>query len=205
MDAAKLASKIYKGYDKAAKRIGFLTYIKRDGFVIGQVNASFNAEDMHYSKPNKYGHPTWWCLIDGTQTRVGDYLYNDKDGMFFIAAMQQALPILVISCNRVISIKRPMQQTGIGAANYNADTVATEIVLAIDVNCSILASGAGKSNSTLPGDNSYPQYSVLLPAIAGVTVKNADIIIDDLGQRYSCMNVEITDLGYRIIAQLEVA
>lgn len=204
MDAAKLAVKIYKGYEKAARRIGYMTTIKRNGFVVGETHASFNAEDMSYSKPDKYGNATWWCLIDGTLTRVGDYLYNEHDGWFFIAAMQQALPILVVSCNRVLTIKRPMQQTGIGVVGYNADYVATEVILAEDYHASVLAAGAGKDNRTLPSDTSYAQFTILMPNV-GVRIRTSDIFVDELANRFIAMNVELTDLGYRIIAMQAVA
>lgn len=205
MDAAKLATKIYKGYDKAARRIGYLTDVLRGGVVVASLYASFNAEDMGYSKPNKYGHPTWWCLIDGTQTQVGDVLQNYHDGTFFIAAMQQALPILVVSCNAFIIIKRQQQQIGIGAASYNADTLDTEIVLINGVYGSILAAGAGKANRILPSDTSSPQFTILIPNV-GVQLKPSDIFINDNdNNRYIAMNVELTDLGYRVLAMQAVA
>ncbi|MDE1179495.1 hypothetical protein [Paraburkholderia sp.] len=121
MDSAKLQNRVYKGYQKAALRIGPLYGVYRpssplDPLGLGPVvtlNASFNAEDMTYSKPNKYGKPTWFCLVDGTQVMVGDYLINDSQ-TFFIAAMQPILPILAVDCNRTINVLRPQQQTAVG-------------------------------------------------------------------------------------------
>lgn len=214
MDAAKLQSKIYKGYDKAAQRIGFMSDVYRPATVsnavavgnkIASLNASFNAEDMRYSRPNKYGHPTWWCLVDGSNLRVGDYIKNSHDGTFFIAAMQQALPILVVSCNAVINVLRPVQQTGKGAVGYNADTVATEVSRITAFPASILAAGTGDRNGTLPSDTKYPQFSVLLPSVQNVEIRTSDIINDDIGRRFIVISAELTDLGWRLIVMQAVA
>jgi len=214
MDAAKLQSKIYKGYGKAAQRIGFMSDVYRTatastpiatGNKIASLYASFNAEDMGYKKPNKYGHPTWWCLIDGSGLQVGDYIKNLHDGTFFIAAMQQALPILVVSCNTVISVLRPMQQTAKGAVGYNADTVATEVSRLTAFPASVLAAGTGDRNGTLPGDTKFPQFTILVPNVSGVEIRTSDIINDDIGRRFVVISAELTDLGWRLIVMQAVA
>lgn len=211
MDAAKLQSRIYSGYAKAAQRIGYTTDLYRPGGAnnpMASVNklrkfpASFNAEDMTYKKPNKYGHPTWYGLFDGSLTQVGDYLTNDNDGTFFIAAQQTALPILLVQCNRIIDVLRPQIQTGVGALGYGGSTLATESPLMKQWPCSILQGTKGeKADSVLPGDTRSPWFSVLLPYVEGVTVRSGDIIADDIGRRYIASSVELTDLGWRMTAQ----
>lgn len=214
MDAATLSNRIYKGYGKAATRIGYLTDIYRPvnafnplqyGNKIASINASFNAETMLYNRPNKYNHPTWFGVFDGTQTKVGDYLTNPQDGTFFVAAMQQALPILMVQTNRTINVLRPQQQTGVGAVGYNADTVATETQIMTGWPASVLLSHKGEiSQGKLPGDTRSPWWVVLMPAVPGVIVRHGDIMSDDLNRRYVCASVELTDLGYRIIAEQSV-
>lgn len=209
MDAAKLQQKVYAGYAKAALRIGPAYSLYRptsaiNPFSSGPVttlNASFNAEDMTYSRPNKYGKPTWFCLVDGSQVRVGDYLINATQ-TFFIAAMQPILPILAVDCNRTISVRRPQQQTGFGAQPYGGDTAAGETALMTGWPASVLQGTKGEKNEVnLPGDVRNPWWQILLPAFPGVVMGTSDIITDDLQRRYVISSAEQTDLGWRITAQ----
>ena len=210
MDAATLQNRIYKGYGKAALRLGYMTDIYRpvngtnpmqQGNKIASINASFNAEDMTYGKPNKYGKATWFGLFDGTQTQVGDYLDNSQDGTFFVAAQQTALPILLVACNRTISIKRPQQQTGLGAVGYGGNVDATETALMTAWPASVLQGTKGeKGGIALPGDTRDPWWTILLPHFAGVTLRSGDIITDDLSRRYVISSAELTDLGWRLTA-----
>ena len=121
MNSATLQSKIYQGYGKAALRIGSLNTVSRAtsailpmGSTIESIFASFNAEDMKYQRPNKYGKPLWWGVFDGTLTKVGDFL-SGPQGIFFVAEMQLTLPILMVECNRVLNVLRPQQESGAGA------------------------------------------------------------------------------------------
>lgn len=209
MDFAKLQNKVYAGYAKAALRIGPLYGVYRpasplDPLGLGPVatlNASFNAEDMTYSKPNKYGKPTWFCLVDGTQVMVGDYLINDSQ-TFFIAAMQPILPILAVDCNRTISALRPQQQTAVGQVGYGGDIDATETPLMVGWPASVLQGTKGeKADAILPGDTRNPWWSILFPAFPGVVLRSSDVLIDDIDRRYVISSAELTDLGWRITAQ----
>lgn len=209
MDAAKLQKKVYAGYGKAALRIGPLFSLYRPSspinpFQYGPVaslNASFNAEDMKYGRPNKYGKPTWFCLVDGTQTQVGDYLINDTQ-TFFIAAMQPILPILAVDCNRTINVLRPQQQTGLGAVGYGGDTDENETPLMTGWPASVLQGTKGeKGEVNLPGDVRNPWWQMLFPAFQDVNLRTGDIITDDLQRRYIVSSAEKTDLGWRLTSQ----
>ncbi|TCG09356.1 hypothetical protein BZM27_06025 [Paraburkholderia steynii] len=208
MDAAKLQAKVWKGYSLAAKRIGpaynlFRPIAAINPFSNGPIatlNASFNAEDMTYGRPNKYGKPTWFALVDGSQTQVGDYLSNN-DQTFFIAAMQPILPILAVDCNRTINVLRPQQQSGFGAQPYGGDTAAGETALMTGWPASVLQGTKGEKNEVnLPGDVRNPWWQILMPAFPGVVIGTADILTDDLQRRYSVSSAEATDLGWRITA-----
>lgn len=210
MDSATLQNRIYKGYGKAALRIGPLFTLYRpssvfnpiaSGNIVTTLNASFNAEDMTYSRPNKYGKSTWFCLVDGTQTRVGDYLVGTSQ-TFFIAAMQQTLPILAVECNRTLNVLRPYQVSGVGATGYGGDTAAGETPLMTGWPASVLQGTKGEKNEVnLPGDVRNPWWIVLLPAFTGVMLRTADIITDELSRRYVISSAELTDLGWRCTAQ----
>lgn len=209
MDAATLQSRIYSGYAKAASRVGFSADQYRPTSAsnptainnkLRSLPASFNAEDMTYGKPNKYGKATWYGLFDGSLTQVGDYLVNTQDGAFFIAAQQTALPILLVNCNRTITVKRPQQQTGVGAVGYGGDTDANETALMTAWPASVLQGSKADKSDLLPGDYRSREWAVLLPHYAGVTLRTDDIITDDLARRFVIASAELTDLGWRLLA-----
>lgn len=210
MDAAKLQQKVYAGYGKAATRIGPLFNLHRPssaanpvspGTWLGTLNASFNAQDMTYGKPNVYGKPLWYALLDGTLTQVGDYLVND-DKMYFIAAMQQTLPILAVDCNRTINVRRPQQQSGVGAVGYGGDIDSNETPLMTGWPASVLQGTKGeKGEVNLPGDVRNPWWQILFPAFPGINLRTSDIVTDDMQRRYVISSAELTDLGWRLTAQ----
>ncbi|UQV43443.1 hypothetical protein KIV45_15865 [Janthinobacterium lividum] len=209
MDGSTIQNRLYRGYAKAAQKIGIahdqyrpagaLTPLAA-GNKLASLPASFNAESFAYGKPNKYGKPTWYAIVDGAQTRVGDYLVGPS-GTFFIAAQQALLPILAVECNRTINILRPQQQTGVGAVGYGGDTDDNETLLMQAWPASVLQGAKGEKNETnLPGDVRSPWWAVLLPALPGVLLRTADIITDDLGRRLLVSSAELTDMGWRITA-----
>lgn len=210
MDGAKIQQKVYRGYAIAASKIGtaYSQYrpVTADITALQPIStsllASFNAEDMTYSRPNKYAKPTWYALLDGTKTQVGDYLIG-AEGTFFIAAQQALLPILAVECNRTLSFARPQAQSDLGAVtNYEGNTPATQTPLAAGWHASVLQGTKGEKNEVgLPGDVRNPWWLILCPAIPDVTLRTTDLAFDDLGRRYILSSVELTDLGYRMTAQ----
>jgi hypothetical protein len=209
MDGATLQNRIYKGYGKAAAKIGINHDLYRPRGTqfpligsnkLATLPVSFNAEDFKYSRPNKYGKPTWFAVMDGTQTQVGDYL-KGSSGTFFIAAQQALLPILAVECNRIINVQRPQQQRGVGAQGYGGDTDANETMLMQEWPASILQGTKGeKSETRLPGDVRMAWWAILLPSAPGVTIRSDDIITDELARRYIVSSAELSDLGWRITA-----
>lgn len=208
MDAATLQSKIYGGYAKAALRIGPSFQLFRPSSAtnpfqygpLGTLNASFNAMDMTYGKPNVYGKPLWYALVDGTQTLVGDYLTN-ADKTYFIAAMQQTLPILAVECNRTLNVYRAGQQSTVGALPYGGNTAAAETLLMKGWPASVLQGTKGENGGVgLPGDVRLPWWAILMPAFPGVTLRAYDILTDELNNRYIISSAELTDLGWRFTA-----
>jgi hypothetical protein len=257
MNGAMIQWKIWRGYGKAAQKLGFEYQFYRPGGNILLQNGgklelegggdllleagpsypgaylftrcvSLNAEDMKYGKPQKYGKATWYALVDGNGLRVGDYFVGIEEGgrlelegggnlsleaggdfrleksgsTYFIAAMQPLLPILVVQCNRIITISRPQPQSGSGAQGYSGMTAANEIAYASGVPCSILQGTKGeKDDASLPSDVRSPWWTILLPASVG-SVMLGDLLIDDLGQRYVASSVELTALGFRLTAMM---
>jgi hypothetical protein len=179
------------------------TSFDQPGNLLFSLPVSFNAENMAYSKPNSYGDPLWYALVDGTNLESGDYCVGPQ-GTFFIVSLEPLLPILVCECNRTVSIFRPQGQSGLGLGPYGGNTDVTEPLLVAGRPCSILQGTKGeKAESNLPGDVRAPWWSILMP-YAGVDITFDDIIVDDLGRRYIVSSPEITSLGYRITAMSAV-
>ncbi len=218
MDAAKLQSRIYKGYGKAAKRLGVSYDIARPiypanplGNIVGSLLASFNAEDWKYIKPNKYGKATWYGLFDATTTQVGDYLLGPQ-GPFFIAAQQLHLSVLCVGCNRSVALMRaPEGASAVGAQAYGG-VCASESGAAlgdIDSNgcmvsgwpASVLFGGRQAHGTELPMSVSNACFQILLPASVPEVISASDIFVDDLGRRFQADACELTDLGWRVNAK----
>ncbi|MGJ7529849.1 hypothetical protein [Variovorax sp. GB1P17] len=214
MDAATLQNRIYKGYGKAAVRLGVSYSIARPllaaaplANVVGSVLASFNAEDWEYVKPNKYGKATWYGLFDGTLTQAGDYLLGPQ-GPFFIAGQQLHLSILCVACNRSVGLLRPAPPvSGTGVQGYGGTCIAdgtaglgtiTNGVLSNGWPASILLGGRQGHGTELPMAVSNAGWQILLPPSVPIVINASDIIIDDLGRRYIAEAAELTDLGWRI-------
>ena len=210
MDGATINAKVWAGYAKAALRIGTTYQHYRPigpsapisvSTRMADMLVSLNADDPTYARPNVYGKATWYAVADASQLLVGDYI-KGIEGTLFVASLQQLLPIFMVDCNRVVSFARPQQQTGVGALGYGGTTAANETILATAWPCSILLDDKKyKSSVDLPGDVHDPWWSIIAPAIPGVTFRNGDIMTDDLSRKYVIGNAELTDLGWRITAQ----
>jgi len=211
MDYAKLQARINKGYGLAAKRIGPPNTVYRAtaataamGETVTVLSASFNAEDMTYSRPNKYGKPTWYGVFDGTLVHVGDYLVGEQ-GTFFVAQMQLTLPILLVQCNRTINFLRAPAASGVGALGYGGITADNEHALMSGWPASVLQGTKGeKGDAILPGDTKTPWWNILVPAYPGVVLRSSDIVTDDLDRRYTISSAELTDAGWRLTAMQAV-
>jgi hypothetical protein len=223
MDYALLQQKIYGGYAKAALRIGPNYTIYRPsgatnpivpGNIVTTQPASFNAEDMKYQKPNKYGRPTWYCLTDGTKTLPGDYMIG-AGNTFFIAAQQLTLPILAVECNRQVRISRMPVENGPGFVGYSGvvqreevDVLGTSGAGGTFVSgwpASVLLGGRSDKETVLPSSVKQSGVIILLPRSVPITISEADVIQDDLGREYSIYTAELTDLGWRLQANEEHA
>lgn len=212
MDADLINDKIYAGRGKAALRLGLDYQIYRPNSadsptsnLITTLKAAFNAGDNTYRQPNEYGDPIWHADLDGRFSRVGDYLVRVNDNQtYYIAGQQPLLPIIAIDCNRSIKITRKTPETSVGAIGYGGLTPATETTVLGSTTawpCSILLGGRRQATgANLPADVGQAGYKILLPPSVPVMLMYGDIGIDDLGRRYEFEGAELTDLGYRIIA-----
>lgn len=213
MDGATLQGKIYRGYAKAAQKIGQSYNLFRPvsaaaplGNQVGTVTAALDSAPSYgFKAPNEYGDATWFALVDDATTQAGDYLINGS-GAYFIAGKQFLLPVIVVECNRSLRISRQAVQGGVGAVGYGGLTGANESVVLGAANAlwpaSILLGGRSqKPDTKLPSDAKQAGWRLLLPPSVPVVIMAGDIAQDDLGRRYMVDAAELTDLGWRLSAQ----
>jgi len=207
MDGTKLQAKIYIGYGKAAKRIGFDYQQFRatsannplSTTVLQTLPVSFTTK-FTYSAPNKYGEATWLGLFDGRQFAVGDFLVG-RQGTFFIAAMQDTLPIYCVQTNRTVDVLRVGMDAGVGLGGWAGGVRADEVPIMHGWPASILQGTKGETNEAkLPQDVKTPWWLILIPAYPGIVLRTSDIIRDDLDRKYMISSAELTDMGWRITA-----
>ena len=208
MDGATLQQRIYAGYARGAAKIGLPYQLFRASSALNPMagapratlQAAFSAADYRFAKPLGYGQATWWGLLDGTQTQIGDVLVGTKT--FFIAAQQALAPILVVEAPRLVDLRRPFRETGVGYQTaYGGTTPAQESMIAQQWPASILAGArGGPASADLPDDVHDPGWEILMPAPPGVTIRTSDILQDELGRRFDIASAEVTPLGWRLTA-----
>ncbi len=106
---------------------------------------------------------------------------------------------------RLISVRRPPKQTGVGfQAAYAGDTRGQETVIATSLRASIQLTREGQKNPVgLPADGTRPAWDIFIPpsdAAAG-TIIDRDFIEDDIGRRFQVVADNPDSLGYAIRAE----
>jgi hypothetical protein len=207
MDPLELQDRVHRGLNAAARAVGADTDAYRpSGFSepmspgnrFLRLRAAFTARDDRFARANAYGEALWHGIFDAAYTRPGDYLAQ-ADAIWFIAAQQRLLPVLCVQTNRVVSFWRPAAPSSTGVNSYGGVMTETNQVLLTNWPASVLgASGRGRPDTDLPSDSSIPYWTVLLPAVSGVTLLPSDLMTDDLGRNAVVAAAELTDLGWRI-------
>lgn len=205
MDGTALQLLVNRGYAICGGKIGlpFAQYRPLDVMnplanLLGTVPASFNATDMTYKKPNSYGKPVWYALVDAATTLNGDYFIGNGY-TFFIASLQPLLPIQAVNCDHVVTIYRPQQQTGVGALGYGGNTRENQTAIAANYPAAIIINTKAETGIVkLPGDVRAAWWNLYIPALpGGVLIKNYDVVIDENGNRYAISAAELTEMGWR--------
>ena len=163
-----------------------------------RLSAAFTEEHPTFKRPVGYGQAAWSGIFDSAYTKQGDYLVGPQ-GVFFIAAQQALLPNLCVLTNRTLSVSRPAAPSVAGVNDYGGLTAATATAVLTNWPGSVLLAGSG-SPGDLPGEANVPNWTVLLPSTP-VDLLPADLITDDRGQSYVIGSLELSGLGWRILAK----
>lgn len=211
MDAAKLQGKLYAGYGKAAKRIGYFYDVFRPAGAadpmtakVASLNASFSAQEWSYTRPGLPEKPVWYCTADGRLLQNGDYLVRGEQ-IYFIGGMQDNLPIVAVECNRRIWVTRAASDdNAVGAVGYSGVCATDDDVVlgspggAGGWPCAELFGGKTRTHAELPASGDEHGFRIWLPVSVPIVIASGDIVIDDLGRRFSVGGAERSEQMWRL-------
>ena len=209
-----IQSKINKGYGTVAKILGdqYSWYRPFDPLrpisllsLQGVISAQFSPEDkFSFSKPADFNtRQKWYGTFEGqANIQTGDYFIG-RQGTYYLAYGERLTPLHCVWCNRTITIGRPQVTLTPGASTgYGGSNVALGDVPAVLQNWPACVEGSARMRSTkmgLPSDGALGNYDVYLPSLPSTPIQWNDIITDDLGRRYIITNLDLTELGWKIV------
>ncbi len=214
MDGARLQTKVFGGFAKAAKRIGVPFDLYRPDGAFDPLNtfnkvttlpAAFTrhgASNFDFSQPSDHKQPLFHAMVDAAQIQAFDYLNNPNDvyGPFFIASVPPSMPPLAVQCNRTVSVYQPGPALSHGLNGYAGTTPGNGTLIMSGWPASVLMGARGVRDQTLPADAGYGSYRIMLPFVTGVYLRPGTIITDDISNRFIVQVAELQDLGWRIDA-----
>jgi hypothetical protein len=223
VDFSLIQSKIYKGYGKAAIRLGTDHSIYRSsnginpiasGNLLGVQKISIDA-DLKYNKARKSGDMMWYFLPQDGLGENGSFALENYDYMvgagttYFIADISpddRFSPPSCYECNAVVTVATLINSLSAGTNAYQSPKPTdppTHIYLQ-NVPCAILQYGRGNKELSLklPTSSSLPHYQIIMPVFDDIVIKVGDILSDTIGRRMQIVSAERTKKasGFRLIA-----
>lgn len=197
----KWSGKLGSSYDQYRPTVGINPTSSR--YLIGSLPALFDASiSLGFNAPSKYANPLFAAIVNPTSVQPRDYLIG-AEGTFFVASTEPLKPILCVQCNRIGTIYRP-KPLAAGPGFYSGDNASARAELLTAIPLSELQGTKGERAAAeqLPSDSRMQWSELLLPAFPGVVLRQADRMTDDLGRNFVISAVELTDLGWRLTAEL---
>lgn len=215
MDGDKAQLKGWKGNGQAAKRIGSQFDVYRSASMLNPLDAankiatvwaSFTT-GMQYATYNKPAKPDWTVLVDATNLRPGDWLVREGE-TFFIADIQQNLPIPAIGCSAVVDIARPGYGS-IGGGFSTQEHLVSQAMPVFMFNKKDKTSAPSWFPASTDSTVSLPEWTFFINARGLNDLRAHDVIIGDQvdaqGERcrYEIGALTLTSFGYIVNAKLE--
>lgn len=217
MDAATLQAKVYRGYGKAAQRLGYSFAVYRasstanptaaGNLVVSALPATFTiatTQDFNFHRSSDREGADFHVLADMTGLKVGDIFVHPAFGTYFLVGLDPLLPPRAVKATQTVSVTRPAPRAGFGANPYGGSVPATETpVMTGGWPAAILtvkARGEG-AEVNLPGDVRTPGYTIYLPYFPGTLLRSSDIVVDSLGRRFIMSSAELTDQGWNCVTR----
>lgn len=201
--SSTIQARLNRGYGIAASRLGVpYTQYRPTGASdplansLGSLFVGFDKDPrFSHKSPNAYGAATYYGLFDATNVQIGDYLVGPF-GTFYVATFEPDKPPMLVICNRTLTITRPAP-----SGNYDGDTLPETTLMASWPASILIRNHGDRAGERLPDDTRTGWYQVLLPAVAGVEIAEADRLTDDSGHLYTVSSTELTLLGWRLTAE----
>jgi hypothetical protein len=207
MDGARLADRLSYGAGCAARRVGFLHDAYRPDGPEAPVDlarrfmrlaVAFVLPGGGVSAPSGFGVPFRQAWADWSYVQVGDYLAG-PEGCVFVAAIEPPRPMLVVMTNATLDLWRPAGAVLAGANPYGAPVPSTQTKLLGGFPASLLVGGIGdRTRAGLPDDLRVPGFIAMLPAVACVQPRVADLITNERGERFAVTAVELAGGAWRL-------
>jgi hypothetical protein len=151
-------------------------------------------------KSNRPGNAVYQLIIDGSVIQQFDYLVYPK-ATFYVDKRDPIAPVNGFLCNRIVNINRPIASYSPGGNSYGGYETDNILQIMLQAPISVLEHGKGIPNSfNLPLDTKSPRYILMIPALPGVELRIGDLIDDDRNVRLAITNVELTEFGFRCLA-----
>lgn len=209
MNGTRIQQLIWAGLGKAAARVGFpcavyrsttlLSPISSGNLLLSNFYVSFTT-GYDYSKYQDPKKQYWTAVLDGRQVAIGDWIIA-PEATFFIADIQETLPIPAVRCNRIISISRPAWSTS-GPLQPTNQIVATAMP-AFMYSARIrgkLPAGFPDASETVAG---MPEVECHINARGAGVIQKNDIVTDELGTQYVVETYNPTASGYILVLRIE--
>ncbi len=203
MDFDRIDDAIQRGRGLAAIAIGTLHDLHRPRGPNGplqEATAIMRMPALFMPSSNRmlaYGHPLFEAAFDAAYTQPGDYLVGPQF-TWFVASQAPLLPVLCVKATRVVTVARSGGAAGVGLGAYGGLRRDTLLPVLTAWPASMVAHGSGIDRADLPGDASLGGWSVLLPALANITLRTGDLMTDDMGRAGVVSSVELSDYGWRL-------
>jgi hypothetical protein len=163
VDSATLQARIYKGYGKAAIRIG-PTYSQyrsassvnpiQSANLLGTLNASFNINGA-YTGQTKANQLYWQIIADATGFQIGDYLVGPAT--YCVLTLDSILPPIALRCTQTLSFFRPTINQGAGLQPYPNPEMGTAYAQGIPGALGVKKE-TGRPDAQLPTDNALRSF-----------------------------------------------
>lgn len=168
-----------------------------------KMQAAFLPVGGRLSRTPGFGEVAWQGVFDAGYTACGDLLYRCTDNaVFFIASQPPLLPTLCIRATQRVDITRSEAPTSAGLNAYGGTVTATDTLLGTAWPAAILAiGGQGTGSSDIAADLQAGAWQVLLPLSLSVGLRTGDKLTDHTGRIAIIATVELSDLGWRLLAR----
>lgn len=207
-----LQDRLHRAAGRGAIIVGAPCYLHRPANTLDPLSPETRILKMHaaflpiggrLTRTPSFGEVTWQGIFDAAYTTPGDLLHRSADdAVFFIASQPPLLPTLCIRASRRVDITRPAAPASAGLNAYGGALTATDTTIATAWPAAILGiGGQGTGSADIAADLQSGAWQVLLPLSLNIGLRTGDKLTDDTGRIGIIASIELSDLGWRLLAR----